>query len=64
MENRKLLSIEEAAAKLGFSYKTIGRLVETGDLSAYKIGRLRRFRESDLDEFLQRPHLTCQKPHV
>ena len=47
------LTVEEAAERLGVEYKTVYRLVRSGELPAGKIGRLYRIREEDLDAFFE-----------
>ena len=48
-----LLSISEAATRLGVTERYIRRLVYERRVPFYKVGRLVRFRESDLDEWLE-----------
>jgi len=50
----EFLTLEEAAERLGVEYKTIYRLVRSGDLPAGKIGRIYRIRQEDLDAFFER----------
>jgi len=50
----KFLSIEEAAKLLGVDYKTIYRLVRSGEIPAARIGRVYRIKRKDLDEFFER----------
>jgi excisionase family DNA binding protein len=42
-----------AAAILRIHPKTVGRLARTGELQASRLGRSWRFRQSDLEEFLE-----------
>jgi len=51
--------MEEAAEKLGVEYKTLYRLVRSGELPAGKIGRIYRIREEDLEAYFDK-----QKRHV
>jgi excisionase family DNA binding protein len=54
MEFEPLLSDTEAAQFLGGLHpKTIQRMARRGDLPAYRIGRYRRFRASELNEWLR-----------
>lgn len=48
------LTLEEAAEKLGVQYKTVYRLVRSGELPAGKVGRIYRIREEDLDAYFER----------
>ncbi len=41
----------EAAARLGVAARELYRLIEVGDLPAYKVGRDLRLRTADLDAF-------------
>ncbi len=47
------LTLEEAAQRLGVEYKTVYRLVRSGELPAGKIGRIYRIRESDLEAYFE-----------
>jgi excisionase family DNA binding protein len=49
----KLLTLEEAAEFLGVDYKTVYRLVVSGQLSAGKIGRVYRIAPADLKAFFK-----------
>ncbi len=46
-----LLTLEEAAAVLRMSPRTVHSLAVAGKIKSKKIGRLRRFRPADLAEF-------------
>lgn len=51
----KLLSIEEVAEILGLEYKTIYRLIRSGELPAARIGgRVYRVYRADLEAYLER----------
>lgn len=43
-----LLSIEDAAEMLGVDYKTVWRLIRSGELPAGRVGRVYRLSEADL----------------
>jgi excisionase family DNA binding protein len=47
-----LLSITDAAARLGVTERYIRRLVYERRVPFYKVGRLVRFREAELDRWL------------
>jgi len=49
----KLLTIEEAAERLGVTPRMIRRLTTSRRLPFVKVGRLVRFREADLVEFVE-----------
>ncbi len=50
----KLLSIEEVAEILGLEYKTVYRLVKSGDIPSARIGRVFRVSMADLYSYLER----------
>lgn len=56
----RLLTIEEAAERLGVTPRMIRRLTTTRRLPFVKVGRLVRFREADLAEFVE----ACTVPAV
>ena len=60
MQEEEFLSIEEAAERLSVDYKTIYRLVRSGEVPAAKIGRVYRIKGSDLDEFFERSKIVQQ----
>ena len=49
----RLLNTEEACTYLDCHYRTILRHIETGRLKAYRLGRLLKFRQEDLDAVLE-----------
>lgn len=49
----RLLTIEEAAERLGVTPRMIRRLTTSRRLPFVKVGRLVRFREADLVEFVE-----------
>jgi excisionase family DNA binding protein len=49
----KLLTLEEAAEVLGVDYKTVYRLVRSGNLVAGKIGRVYRISPDDLKAYFE-----------
>lgn len=46
-------STDTAAAYLGITPSTLRPLVERGEVAAFQTGRVRRYRTSDLDDFLE-----------
>jgi excisionase family DNA binding protein len=48
------LGTPEAAERLGITQRTLYRLIDEGQLPAFKIGRVFRVKESDIEEFLAR----------
>ncbi len=51
---KQFLSIKDAAEYLGVDYKTVYRLVRSGELPAGKIGGVYRIRQIDLEQFFDR----------
>ncbi len=47
------LSTAEAADRLGITARTLYRLIDTGNLPAYRIGRVIRLQEAEVDAFIQ-----------
>jgi len=53
-EPERLLGRQEVAERLGLSPLTVGRMMREGRLPvAFKMGRLWRVREADLDAYIQ-----------
>ena len=48
-----LLSVEQAAQRLGVSFWTVYRMARTGRLASVRIGRRRLFAEADLEELIR-----------
>ena len=46
------MSTGEAARRLGVTVRTLYRLIDEGELPAYKFGRVIRLQEADVDEFI------------
>jgi excisionase family DNA binding protein len=51
VRSRLLLSVGEAAERLGISERSVFRLLESGELPARKIGRRTLIRADDLERF-------------
>ena len=49
----RLLDRKEVADLLGLSPVTVGHMMRRGELPAFKIGRLWRVREADLDDYVR-----------
>jgi excisionase family DNA binding protein len=47
------LGTTEAAEKLGVVPRTLYRMIDEGQIPAYKMGRVIRVKEGDLDAFLE-----------
>ena len=50
----EFLSIEDAAKLFDVDYKTVYKLVRSGEIPAARIGRVYRIKRADLDEFFER----------
>jgi len=48
------LSTGEAAAHLGITVRTLYRMIDEGQLPAYKFGRVIRLQEAEVQEFIAR----------
>jgi excisionase family DNA binding protein len=47
------LGTQEAARHLGITARTLYRLIDTGEIPAYKLGRVLRVKLSDVETFLE-----------
>jgi len=47
------MSTQEAARRLGVTTRTLYRFVDEGLLPAYKMGRVFRLKQSDVDTFIE-----------
>lgn len=47
------MSTQEAARRLGITTRTLYRFVDEGALPAYKMGRVFRLKQSDVDTFIE-----------
>ena len=57
--NRIVLTIEEAAERLGIGRTLMYSLVASGEVESVQIGRLRRVPTDALDDFLSRLRQRC-----
>ena len=46
------LGTQEAAERIGVTLRTLYRFVDEGQIPAYKMGRVIRLKESDVDDFI------------
>ena len=53
MEDVNWLSTAEAARKLGITTRTLYRLIDEGQLPAYKFGRVIRLQEREVEAFVE-----------
>ena len=61
MVMEKLLSIEEVAEIFGLEYKTVYKLVKTGELPCARIGRVYRVNRADLEAYLERQKMAVHE---
>jgi excisionase family DNA binding protein len=47
------MSTQEAARRLGITTRTLYRFVDEGALPAYKMGRVFRLKQADVDAFIE-----------
>lgn len=55
-ESNQLLTSKEAAQFLKVSTVTLTKYIKTGDIKTYRAGKRRRFKQSDLEAYLQILH--------
>jgi excisionase family DNA binding protein len=46
------VSTKEAARRLGITTRTLYRLIDSGQIPAYKFGRVIRLQEEEVDQFI------------
>lgn len=51
---RLLLTVEEAADRIGICRSNMSKLIREGDISSVKVGRLRRVTPAALEDFVAR----------
>jgi excisionase family DNA binding protein len=62
MASEEILEVKEVAKILKVSTRTVIRLAERGELTAFKIGDLWRFRRSDVDDYIRQQIQRRQQP--
>jgi putative molybdopterin biosynthesis protein len=60
-ENSDFYSPEELAEKLKVNKMTIYRLLARGELPYHQIGKLKRIRREDFEEFLRKTRVETQR---
>jgi excisionase family DNA binding protein len=48
------LSTKEAARRLGVTTRTLYRFIDDGGLAAYRLGRVIRLKQADIDDYIER----------
>jgi excisionase family DNA binding protein len=51
------MSTQEAARRLGVTPRTLYRFVDEGTLPAYKMGRVFRLKQADVDRFIEQSRI-------
>ena len=54
----KWISTAQAATELGVTSRTLRTFINTGDLTAYRFGRVIRVREDDVAAFIEASRIT------
>jgi len=60
-DSHEFLTVEQLAGLLHLNPMTIYRLVKSGKLPVYVLGRVMRFRRDDLEDFLAKSRVPSQK---
>lgn len=47
------LSTQDAAKRLGITPRTLYRFIDQGELPAYRLGRVIRLKQADVDQFIE-----------
>ena len=47
------MSTRETSARLGVTLRTLYRFIDEGQIPAYKLGRVIRLKESDVEQFIE-----------
>lgn len=58
MEPITWLGTTTAAEHLGLTLRTLYRLIASGEIPAYQVGRVIRLKEADLERFVERAQIT------
>jgi excisionase family DNA binding protein len=58
----KLLNVKQVQDFLGLSERTIFRLIKSGDLKGFKVGREWRFTESDINTYIEKQRQKSEHP--
>jgi excisionase family DNA binding protein len=55
--NIRWMSTKEACERLGVTLRTLYRFIDQGDLPAYKMGRVIRLKEEEVDAFIEQTRI-------
>ena len=61
VNSREFFTVTQIADLFHLNPMTVYRLVKTGELCSYQIGRILRFRRGDIEDFLARSRVTPRK---
>lgn len=61
METSDWIGTATASERLGLAPRTIYRLIDTGELPAFRFGRVIRLRSADIDRFIEASRITATK---
>ena len=56
-QQTRWLSTREAAGELGITTRTLYRLIDSGQVPAYKFGRVIRLKAEEVDAFVERSRI-------
>lgn len=56
-----MLKIREAAIRLGAHPNTVRRLIARGELPAFRLGRVVRIKEADVESYMRRHGYTARR---
>jgi excisionase family DNA binding protein len=57
MTDERIFTLDQVCQRLGFHRQTVIKFITEGELTASKLGREYRIRESDLDDFMRRKQI-------
>lgn len=63
VKETKLMSVKEVAEFLGISRKSVYRLIAQGKLSGFKVGSVLRFKEVDIEAYLEQIRIKPRRPY-
>lgn len=52
------VSTREASRQLGITVRTLYRLIDGGQIAAYKFGRVIRMKQPDIDDYIERARIS------
>ena len=61
INSREFFTVGQLSELLHLNPMTIYRIVKSGELASYQIGRIMRFRRDDVEDFLTRTRMATRK---